>query len=64
MCFGSKSPTPQIQAAPAPAPPSPTAEQQPIDAPRKAEDQALFGTDQPSLRVDRALTAGGSGLRM
>jgi len=69
MCFGQKTPKPQATAAPAPAPPSATAEEQPLTAPRKAEDEALFGTDQPTLRVDRSVasagtTAGGSGLRM
>lgn len=40
-----------------------------MTAPRKAEDEELFGTDQPTLRVDRSVASGGtavggSGLRM
>lgn len=69
MCFGSKKSQPQATPAPAPPPPSPTADEQPLTAPRKAEDEELFGTDQPTLRVDRSVASGGtavggSGLRM
>ena len=69
MCFGSPKPQPQTQAAAAPPPPAPIAEEQDIAAARTAEDEKLFGTSQPTLRVDRSLAsggavAGGSGLRM
>lgn len=69
MCFASQKSTPTPTPAPAPPPPAPVAEEGDVAAPRRAEDQALFGTDTPSLRVDRSvqsggIRSGGSGLRM
>lgn len=58
MCFFPKTPKATV---PAPdAQPQKTADPQEIGAPRKAEDQTLFG-GIPDLRVDRSTTSGGVG---
>jgi len=63
MCFA-RQPKQQATPIPAPAPaaPSPVAEEQKVADPRRAEDEANFGTDTPSLRVDRSLSSGGVGV--
>lgn len=66
MCFGGSKPQPAATPAPAPPPPAPIADEQEIAAGRVAEDKALFGSEQPTTRVDRSLGvgAGGTGIRM
>lgn len=69
MCLSQKTPPPAPPPAPAPPPPAPLADTTSPTAPRRAEDKANFGDENPTLRINRSVTsggatAGGAGLRM
>lgn len=71
MCFSGNDDKPPAAPPPAAAPPapSPTADPQSVTAKRREEDLALYGTSEPSLRVDRSATSagvgqGGSGIKV
>lgn len=66
MCFMKAAAAKPMPVVP---PPEKVAEPQEIGGTRKAEDEALFGDEGQSLRVNReavgtGATAGGTGLRM